>query len=43
MPAFDNLTIGYMLLLMLLAAFISTLLATWGYLRRRAIEIIRAV
>ena len=42
-PAFDNLTVSYMLALMLLAAFISTLLATWGYLRRRAIEIIRAV
>ncbi len=42
-PAFDNLTVAYMLILMLLAAFISTLFATWGYLRRRAIEIIRAV
>jgi putative ABC transport system permease protein len=42
-PAFDTLIIPYMLLLMLVAAFLSTLFATWNYLRRRAIEIIRAI
>jgi putative ABC transport system permease protein len=41
--AFDTVITGYMLGLMLLAAFISTLLATWGYLRRKAIEIIRMI
>ena len=42
-PAFDTLITPYMLILMLTAAFLSTLFATWGYLRRKAIEIIRAI
>ncbi len=42
-PAFDEVVTSYMLILMILAALLSTLFATWGYLRRRAIEIIRAV
>ncbi len=42
-PAFDTFIIPYMLLLMLVAAFLSTLFATWNYLRRKAIEIIRSV
>ena len=41
--AFDTVVIPYMLILMLVAAFISTLFATWNYLRRKAIEIIRAI
>ncbi len=41
--AFDTLVTPYMLLLMTLAAIISTMIATWGYLRRRAIEILRLV
>jgi ABC-type antimicrobial peptide transport system permease subunit len=42
-PAFDTVITPYMLLLMLLAAFVSTLFATWNYLRRRAIELMRLV
>ncbi len=42
-PAFDTVITPYMLGLMLIAAFVSTLLATWGYLRRKAIEIIRLI
>lgn len=42
-PAFDTFVTPYMLGLMLLAALVSTLLATWGYLRRKAIEIIRLI
>jgi putative ABC transport system permease protein len=42
-PAFDTVITPYMLGLMLIAAFVSTLLATWGYLRRKAIEIIRMI
>lgn len=42
-PAFDSVVTPYMLVLMVLAALLSTLLATWGYLRRKAIEIIRMV
>jgi hypothetical protein len=42
-PAFDTFVTPYMLALMLLAALVSTLLATWGYLRRKAIEIIRMI
>lgn len=41
--AFDTLVTPYMLVLMMLAAVISTLIATWGYLRRRAVEILRLV
>ena len=43
MAAFDSLVTPYMLTLMLVAAFLSTLFATWGYLRRKAIDIIRAI
>jgi len=32
-----------MLALMALAAMLSTLFATWGYLRRKAIEIMRMI
>jgi ABC-type antimicrobial peptide transport system permease subunit len=42
-PAFDTFVTPYMLALMLIAALVSTLLATWGYLRRKAIEIIRMI
>ena len=42
-PAFDTLVIPYMLILMMLAALVSTLFATWGYLRRKAIEIMRMI
>ncbi|MBN1994058.1 MAG: ABC transporter permease [Anaerolineae bacterium] len=42
-PAFDTLVTPYMLALMIVAALVSTLLATWGYLRRKAIEIFRAI
>lgn len=42
-PAFDTVVTPYMLTLMILAALISTLFATWGYLRRRAIEILRMI
>lgn len=42
-PAFDSLVTPYMLALMVIAALLSTLLATWGYLRRKAIEIIRMI
>lgn len=41
--AFDTLITPYMLTLMITAALLSTLLATWGYLRRKAIEIMRLV
>ncbi len=41
--AFDLVITPYMLLLMMLAALVSTFFATWGYLRRRAIEIIRMI
>ncbi len=42
-PAFDTLVIPYMLILMMLAALVSTMFATWGYLRRKAIEIMRMI
>ena len=42
-PAFDTLVTPYMLILMIVAALLSTLLATWGYLRRKAIEIMRLI
>jgi hypothetical protein len=42
-PAFDTLVTSTMLIMMIVAALLSTMLATWGYLRRNAIEIIRAV
>ncbi|RME76838.1 MAG: ABC transporter permease [Chloroflexi bacterium] len=42
-PAFDVVTTGYMLVLMLAAALVSTLFATWGYLRRKAVEIMRTL
>ncbi len=42
-PAFDEIVTPYMLILMAMAALVSTLLATWGYLRRKAIEIIRMI
>lgn len=42
-PAFDTVVTSYMLLLMMLAALVSTLLATWGYLRRKAVEIMRTI
>jgi ABC-type antimicrobial peptide transport system permease subunit len=42
-PAFDDIVIPYMLVLMATAALVSTLFATWGYLRRKAIEIIRMI
>jgi ABC-type antimicrobial peptide transport system permease subunit len=42
-PAFDTLVTSAMLTLMILAALLSTLLATWGYLRRKAIEIMRMI
>ncbi|MCG3212232.1 MAG: hypothetical protein FOGNACKC_05880 [Anaerolineae bacterium] len=41
--AFDTVITPYMLLLMMTAALVSTLLATWGYLRRKAIEIMRTI
>jgi ABC-type antimicrobial peptide transport system permease subunit len=41
--AFDTLVTPYMLTLMIVAALVSTLLATWGYLRRQAIEILRMI
>jgi ABC-type antimicrobial peptide transport system permease subunit len=41
--AFDQVITPYMLTLMMLAALLSTLFATWGYLRRKAIEIIRMI
>lgn len=41
--ALDSLVTPYMLILMSVAALISTLIATWGYLRRRAVEILRMV
>lgn len=41
--AFDTLITPYMLVLMMTAALISTLFATWGYLRLKAIEIMRLV
>jgi ABC-type antimicrobial peptide transport system permease subunit len=40
-PAFDTLITPAMLTLMMLAALVSTLFATWGYLRRKAIQIMR--
>ncbi len=42
-PAFDTVVTPYMLILMMSAALLSTLLATWGYLRRKAIEILRMI
>jgi ABC-type antimicrobial peptide transport system permease subunit len=42
-PAFDTVVTSAMLIMMIVAALLSTLLATWGYLRRKAIDIIRAV
>jgi hypothetical protein len=42
-PAFDEIVTPYMLILMATAALVSTLFATWGYLRRKAIEIIRMI
>lgn len=42
-PAFDDIVTPYMLILMAAAALVSTLFATWGYLRRKAIEIIRMI
>lgn len=42
-PAFDQIVTPYMLILMATAALVSTLFATWGYLRRKAIEIIRMI
>ncbi len=42
-PAFDGLVTSAMLTFMILAALLSTLLATWGYLRRKAIEIMRMI
>lgn len=42
-PAFDTLTTTYMIVLMLVAALVSTLFATWGYLRRKAVEIMRMI
>lgn len=41
--AFDTLVTPYILTLMLVAALLSTLFATWSYLRRKAIEIIRLI
>lgn len=41
--AFDTLVTPYILTLMLVAALLSTFLATWSYLRRKAIEIIRLI
>lgn len=41
--AFDQVVTPYMLILMIVAAVLSTLFATWGYLRRKAIEIIRMI
>ena len=41
--AFDSLVTPYILTLMLVAALLSTLLATWNYLRRKAIDIIRLI
>ncbi len=42
-PAFDSLVTSAMLGMMILAALISSLFATWGYLRRKAIEIMRMI
>jgi putative ABC transport system permease protein len=41
--AFDTIVTPYMLALMIIAALVSTLFATWGYLRRKAIEIMRMI
>jgi ABC-type antimicrobial peptide transport system permease subunit len=41
--AFDTVVTPYMLVLMITAALVSTMLATWSYLRRGAIEIMRMV
>jgi ABC-type antimicrobial peptide transport system permease subunit len=41
--AFDTVVTPYMLVLMIAAALLSTLFATWGYLRRKAVEIIRSI
>ncbi len=41
--AFDLVVTPYMLLLMIIAAIVSTFFATWSYLRRKAIEIMRMV
>ena len=42
-PAFDTLATPFMLILMMIASLLSTMIATWGYLRHKAIEIIRAI
>ncbi len=42
-PAMDQVVTLTMLVMMILAALISTLFATWGYLRRKAIEIMRMI
>jgi putative ABC transport system permease protein len=42
-PAFDTVVTSAMLIMMIVAALFSTMLATWSYLRRKAIEIIRAI
>jgi len=39
--AFDTIVTPYMLILMTLAAIVSTIIATWGYLRRKTVEIMR--
>ncbi len=41
--AFDSLVTSAMLIMMIVAALVSTLFATWGYLRRKAIEIMRMI
>ncbi len=41
--AFDMVVTPYMLVLMMVAAVVSTLFATWSYLRRKAIEIMRMI
>lgn len=42
-PAFDSLVTSAMLSMMIIAALVSTMFATWGYLRRKAIEIMRMI
>ncbi len=42
-PAFDTLVTTAMLVMMVSAALLSTLFATWGYLRLKAIEIMRMI
>jgi hypothetical protein len=41
--AFDTFVTPIMLTLMIAAALLSTMFATWGYLRRKAIDILRAI